>query len=80
MRPLAVSPRRHRLWLSSTVILVSTEEGQIRSFHMIKLLSNFYDGPSYQITAGDSGDVQRAFTCLVWFSLQNDKAIMLIPV
>ena len=35
---------------------------EIRSFYVINLLSNFYDGPSCQITAGDTGDVRRVFT------------------
>lgn len=37
---------------------------QIRSFYVINLLSKFYDGPSYQITAGDTGMFDGCSRCL----------------
>lgn len=37
---------------------------QIRSFYVINLLSNFYDGPSYQITAGDTRMFDGCSQCL----------------
>jgi hypothetical protein len=80
-------PRRHRLWLTSTVTLDSQRRATFYPdslFPCDQTTQQFYDGPSYQITASDPGIMfNRRSRCLVWFSgctLQNGKTITLIPL